>query len=119
LPFDSRYTAGLGGCASGNAHVDVAAWLQELGLERYEAAFREADIAPAILPELTDRDLAELGVAPSHRRLLLKAIRALSPDPVDHRQENAALHSPARRTQRSPRPWLPDPHSSHGPSGGS
>ena len=63
--------------ASGNADVDMAAWLRGLGLERYEAAFRENDIAPTVLPELTDQDLKELGVSLGHRRLLLKAIRAL------------------------------------------
>jgi hypothetical protein len=54
--------------------VDIAAWLRELGLERSEMAFRENDIAPAIVLELTEQDLKELGVSLGHRRLLLKAI---------------------------------------------
>ena len=36
----------------GNA-VDIVAWLRELGLERYEQAFRENEIAADILPKLT------------------------------------------------------------------
>jgi class 3 adenylate cyclase/predicted ATPase len=58
--------------------VDLGAWLRDLGLERYEQTFRDNDIAPAVLPELTDRDLKDLGVSLGHRRLLLKAIRALA-----------------------------------------
>jgi hypothetical protein len=34
--------------------TDVAAWLKELGLERYEPAFRESEITIAVLPELTE-----------------------------------------------------------------
>jgi hypothetical protein len=41
--------------------VDTSAWLRELGLERYEQAFQKGEIDPAILPELTDADLKELG----------------------------------------------------------
>ncbi len=57
--------------------MDVAAWLQELGLERYAQAFLDNDIAPAVLPELSDQDLKDLGVSLGHRRLLLKAIKEL------------------------------------------
>jgi hypothetical protein len=32
--------------------VDIAAWLQERGLERYEQAFRENEIDAEILPKL-------------------------------------------------------------------
>ena len=58
--------------------MDLGAWLRDLGLKRYEQTFRDNDIAPAVLPELTDRDLKDLGVSLGHRRLLLKAIRALA-----------------------------------------
>jgi class 3 adenylate cyclase/predicted ATPase len=58
--------------------VDIAAWLRELGLERYEQAFRENEIDAAILPRLTSEDLREIGVAAiGHRRRLLDAIAAL------------------------------------------
>jgi hypothetical protein len=42
--------------------VDVASWLRNLGLERYEAAFRENDVRAEALRHLTADDLEELGV---------------------------------------------------------
>jgi class 3 adenylate cyclase/predicted ATPase len=58
--------------------MDVAAWLRGLGLERYEAAFRDNEIDWAVLPRLTSDDLREIGVvAIGHRRRLLDAIAAL------------------------------------------
>ena len=60
--------------------MDVADWLRQLGLERYEAAFRENDVSVAILPDLTSEDLKELGiVSVGHRRQLLEAIAKLHP----------------------------------------
>jgi class 3 adenylate cyclase len=56
--------------------VDVGEWLRNLGLERYEAAFREED-----LPHLTAEDLQGLGVVTiGHRRRLLVAIAKLQND---------------------------------------
>jgi class 3 adenylate cyclase/predicted ATPase len=61
--------------------MDVANWLGQLGLERYQAAFRENDVSAAVLPGLTADDLKELGVASvGHRRQLLQAIAALRAD---------------------------------------
>ena len=58
--------------------VDVASWLRNLGLERYEAAFRENDVSAELLRNLTADDLKELGVtAIGHRRRLLEAIAKL------------------------------------------
>ena len=68
--------------------MDLAGWLRSLGLERYEAAFRENEITEKVLPNLTAEDLKELGVnALGHRRMLLDAIAALRADAVrkDHR----------------------------------
>jgi class 3 adenylate cyclase/tetratricopeptide (TPR) repeat protein/ABC-type transport system involved in cytochrome c biogenesis ATPase subunit len=59
--------------------MDIAAWLQGLGLERYEANFRENEIDWAVLPKLTADDLRDIGVtAVGHRRKLLEAIAELS-----------------------------------------
>src|SRR6516164_6435387 len=59
--------------------MDIGGWLQGLGLERYEQAFRDNEIDLRVLPELTADDLKELGVAAiGHRRLLLKAIADLA-----------------------------------------
>jgi class 3 adenylate cyclase len=57
--------------------MDVASWLQSLGLGQYEASFRSAEIDAEILPELTDQDLEKLGVPLGHRKRLLKAIASL------------------------------------------
>src|SRR5215831_7061706 len=59
--------------------MDIEAWLQGLGLERYAPAFRENEIDWEVLPKLTSEDLREIGVAAvGHRRKLLGAIAALS-----------------------------------------
>ena len=42
--------------------MDVVVWLRSLGLEEYEAAFRENAIDETVLPSLTAEDLKELGV---------------------------------------------------------
>jgi SAM domain (Sterile alpha motif) len=61
--------------------MDVVVWLRSLGLERYEAAFRENEINERVLPSLTLEDLKEIGVGPvGHRRMLLEAIAALRGD---------------------------------------
>jgi hypothetical protein len=58
--------------------VDVAAWLKNLGLGQYEAAFRDNAIDGDLLPSLTAEDLRDLGVTiVGHRRKLLDAIAAL------------------------------------------
>ena len=65
--------------------MDVAVWLRSLGLERYEAAFRENEISERVLPSLTQEDLKEIGVGPvGHRRMLLEAIAALRADTGDN-----------------------------------
>jgi hypothetical protein len=58
--------------------MDVADWLRALGLERYEATFRENDVDAELLPNLAADDLKEIGIASfGHRRRLLEAIAAL------------------------------------------
>jgi class 3 adenylate cyclase/predicted ATPase len=61
--------------------MDLGAWLRTLGLEEYEAAFRDNKINERVLPNLTQEDLKEIGVGPvGHRRILLDAIAALRAD---------------------------------------
>jgi len=61
--------------------MDLGGWLRSLGLERYEAAFRENEIDDTVLPSLTAEDLKDLGVGiVGHRRKLLDAIAALRAD---------------------------------------
>ena len=58
--------------------MDIGGWLRSLGLERYEAAFRENEIDETVLPSLTAEDLKDLGVGiVGHRRKLLDAIAVL------------------------------------------
>ena len=56
--------------------MDVAHWLRDLGLERYEATFRENDVNAQLLPTLTG-DLKDLGITSVGHRQLLEAIAAL------------------------------------------
>ncbi len=58
--------------------MDVGDWLRSLGLGQYEAVFRESEIDPQVLPELTDADLEKLGVPLGHRKRFLKAISNLA-----------------------------------------
>src|SRR5215813_5334638 len=58
--------------------IDVASWLQQLGLAQYEPAFRDNEVDGDVLPDLTAEDLIAIGVTPvGHRRKLLSAIAAL------------------------------------------
>ena len=68
--------------------MDIGDWLGSLGLERYNAAFRENAIDTDVLRDLTDRDLEKLGVLLGDRRRLLRAIAALD-------DGSAAASSPA------------------------
>ena len=83
--------------------MDVGVWLQRLGLGQYASVFAENDIDFAVLVQLTDIDLRELGVASvGHRKRLLGEIaelgaavpqtpkEAVSP-PVDERRQVAIL----------------------------
>jgi class 3 adenylate cyclase/tetratricopeptide (TPR) repeat protein len=61
------------------ATVDLAEWLDGLGLGRYAQTFAENNIEFSILLDLTEDDLTKLGVASlGHRKTLLKAIKAMT-----------------------------------------
>ena len=55
---------------------DVRDWLRLYKLEQYADAFAANDVDFDILPDLTERDFAELGVSVGNRRRLMKAIAA-------------------------------------------
>jgi hypothetical protein len=70
-------------------------WLEQLGLGRYAAVFSENDIDLDVLPDLSDEDLAGLGVSLGHRKKLLRAIATLAeagPDPAAPPAPAAARH---------------------------
>jgi class 3 adenylate cyclase/tetratricopeptide (TPR) repeat protein len=83
--------------------MDVAAWLQALGLERYAPAFRDNEIDARILASLSAEDLKDLGVTlVGHRRRLLDAIAALGaadPPAVMAGSRNAPAQADAERRQ--------------------
>jgi class 3 adenylate cyclase/predicted ATPase len=84
--------------------MDVASFLHGLGLDQYEQAFRENAIDVEVLSDLTDADLAALGVLLGHRKKLLKAIAALqapaTAEPAAPR--GAAAPEPSLVTTRAP-----------------
>src|SRR5437868_6103730 len=60
------------------ATMDAGDFLRKLGLQQYEAAFRDNGIDIRVLPDLTAEDLKDLGITMvGHRRILLQAIAAL------------------------------------------
>ena len=78
--------------------MDIAAWLNRLGLERYEQAFRDNDVDAEVLPELTADDLISIGVTSvGHRRKLLAAITALATEATE--PPDAGARAQAERRQ--------------------
>jgi hypothetical protein len=77
--------------------VDIAAWLRELGLERYEQAFRQNAIDWDVLPELTESDLETLGLPLGPRTKLLKAIAGLPAEATAVSLEDAPSPRPVPR----------------------
>jgi hypothetical protein len=57
--------------------LDIADWLRGLSLERYTETFRANALEIAVLPELNEADLENLGVLLGHRKMMLRAIAAL------------------------------------------
>ena len=80
--------------------MDIAAWLRELGLERYEKAFQEHEIDAEILPTLTSEDLKEIGVSPlGHRKRVLAAIARAQTVKVHHGSGHVVEGGVAQRRQ--------------------
>src|SRR5215469_13529264 len=77
--------------------MDIAAWLQGLGLERYAPGFRDHEIDWDALPKLSADDLRDLGVVlGGHRRRLLEAIAALDARALATSATAAPRDAPAR-----------------------
>ena len=55
----------------------IADWLEKLGLGQYAQRFAENDISFAVLPDLTDQHLKEIGVSLGHRLQLMREISNL------------------------------------------
>jgi len=56
---------------------EIADWLETLGMSEYAQCFAENRIDLAVLPELSDQDLKDLGVVLGDRRKILRAIAEL------------------------------------------
>ena len=80
--------------------MDVASWLRSLGLEQYEATFRDNAIDDGVLPDLTDQDLEKLGVLLGHRRKLLRAIANIQTAPSAADATAAVFVSPRDTAER-------------------
>jgi class 3 adenylate cyclase/predicted ATPase len=76
--------------------MEIGNWLRSLGLERFEATFRDNAIDQSVLPHLTEDHLRELGLPMGARIKLLAAIAALS--------KQAAPDVPATMMVASPTP---------------
>src|SRR5207344_1332770 len=59
--------------------MDVAGWLQNLGLGQYASAFAENAIDIDVLSELSEHDLEKLGIPLGHRKRLVRAIKEMAP----------------------------------------
>ncbi len=77
---------------------DLADWLAELGLEQYASVLARNDVDLQVLPELTEADLAALGLSLGHRKKLLRAIR----------RPDAAVAPPERPEYADPSRYTPD-----------
>jgi hypothetical protein len=77
--------------------MDVAAWLQGLGLGQYANTFRESEIEADVLPELTEADLEKLGLPLGPRKRILKAIANLGDEDKSPRPASLVRASPRMR----------------------
>ena len=55
----------------------ISDWLEKLGMSEYDQRFAENHIDFSVLPDLTDRDLKDLGIVLGDRWKMLRAIAEL------------------------------------------
>jgi len=91
--------------------VDLRSLLRSIGLEQYEATLRENDIDLAILPDLTDDHLRELGFPLGARLKLLKAAAAVNANASDY---DARTSAAAADTSPAPLTTAPAPQETAG-----
>jgi len=76
----------------------IAEWLETLGLAQYTSLFDQNRIGPDVVPDLTERDLRDLGIPLGDRKRLLKSIHALA--------GNQAVPAPGGRAPEAERRQL-------------
>ena len=81
--------------------MDVSTWLQGLGLERHEAAFRDNSVDLDVVCELNESDLEKLGLPLGDRKRVLKAIASL---PALELATSVPSAAPRARDQAERRP---------------
>ena len=81
----------------------VTDWLEKLGLGQYAQRFAENDISFAVLSDLTDQDLKDIGVSLGHRRQMLRAIAELTSREKDTPKTAVAAAAPAARQDTAER----------------
>jgi class 3 adenylate cyclase/tetratricopeptide (TPR) repeat protein len=78
----------------------IAEWLASIGLSEYAQRFADNGIDLAVIRDLTEQDLKDLGVLLGHRRRILRAIAELdgvAPAPTETATEPALRDQPERR----------------------
>jgi hypothetical protein len=85
--------------------MDLAVWQRSLGLEQYEAAFRDNAVDDTVLPKLTAEDLKDLVSLPSViAGSCLKPSRSYAQARAPHRLRQQLL----RRVLHYPKTPLPN-----------
>src|SRR5580658_9993685 len=74
-------------------------WLRRNNFEQYADAFEENDIGLDILPELSERDLEQLGLSLGNRRRFLKAIAERGAEAAPAKPADAEASADAERRQ--------------------
>jgi len=82
LGGSSVWVGALAQVKFGETAIDIASWLQEIGLAEHTEIFRTEKIDAAVLPTLSDADLRELGLPLGDRKKLRAAIDALATSPL-------------------------------------
>src|SRR5215831_6228367 len=80
--------------------LQIADWLEKLGLAQYAVAFAKNDIDVSVLPDLTEQDLKDLGVLLGDRRRILRAIAefdGVAPAPTETASEAVPRDQAERR----------------------
>jgi SAM domain (Sterile alpha motif) len=81
---------------------ELREWLRRHNLEQYADAFEANDIGIDILPELSERDLEQLGLSLGNRRRLLKAVagRAAEAEVRSRNRPRRPLQTPSAARSR-------------------
>ena len=82
--------------------MDVGSWLRSLGLEQYEALFRDNDIDAEVLSDLTDGDLEKIGVSLGHRKRLLEGDRQSGCHAASREADDPCAPTPVNGRCRAP-----------------